>query len=382
MPQTIERPLFYEGQILGADDLAGLHEYARDQEARHARYAHTWGIAQGLELSTLAGNLEVAPGLAVDSSGAAIVMVEKLLVFGTELEQDISDPVNGTYPVFLVGRRKRIAGGGTVGRCGRHGQTREQEGGEVRFGREQDLAAWDKQAAPAIDRGPENGQQSSRLLLLGFVDWDKSTKKFANARPEYQPDNSSVAFRPRHMGVRADLVESLSGSIHLRTQPAGTRGAPLAILSQSGDEVFALGVDDSQGMLLRPALLVVKANGDVEIKGTVKSAPVSVGQMLLQSGTVTDGVRLPLPQGITDEDLTSNVAVHVMLNPRVDISPRPDNPAGWIGVMDRCRVDEERRVHCVVCWFKPGTGDKEFRPGVCDFLVVVTVPPAGGGGAA
>jgi hypothetical protein len=46
-----ERPRFYEGQYLGADDLAALVDYLRTSDARHALGGHTWGIALGLQMT-------------------------------------------------------------------------------------------------------------------------------------------------------------------------------------------------------------------------------------------------------------------------------------------------------------------------------------------
>ena len=49
---TPERPAFFEGQILAAADLTSAVDYGRAQVARHERYLHSWGIAEGLELTT------------------------------------------------------------------------------------------------------------------------------------------------------------------------------------------------------------------------------------------------------------------------------------------------------------------------------------------
>ena len=43
-----QRPEYYEGQYLGAEDLAAIVRFARTAEARHALGAHTWGIGIGL----------------------------------------------------------------------------------------------------------------------------------------------------------------------------------------------------------------------------------------------------------------------------------------------------------------------------------------------
>ena len=48
---TPERPAFFEGQILAAADLTSAVDYGRAEVARHERYLHDWGIAEGLELT-------------------------------------------------------------------------------------------------------------------------------------------------------------------------------------------------------------------------------------------------------------------------------------------------------------------------------------------
>src|SRR5438128_2456009 len=103
MPATIERPVFEEGQILGADDLRLMLDYGRDQQARHSRCAHLWGIAEGLEVKAVDGNLEVAPGLAIDSSGAAIVLTDKVIVTPAQFTGDLTQgEETGPYPLFLL----------------------------------------------------------------------------------------------------------------------------------------------------------------------------------------------------------------------------------------------------------------------------------------
>ncbi|HXJ09992.1 MAG TPA: hypothetical protein VNH12_10820, partial [Burkholderiales bacterium] len=76
-----QRPRFYEGQYLGAQDLSAIVDYLRAADARHALGAHTWGIAIGLYLLErpapgAADRREVilTPGVAWDGFGRAIVV--------------------------------------------------------------------------------------------------------------------------------------------------------------------------------------------------------------------------------------------------------------------------------------------------------------------
>ena len=85
MSSRIERPLFYENQILGAADLTATVEHSRSQQARHDRSLHLWGIASGLELTgndkqTAQGvayqEITLSPGIAIDGTGREIVVPE------------------------------------------------------------------------------------------------------------------------------------------------------------------------------------------------------------------------------------------------------------------------------------------------------------------
>jgi hypothetical protein len=75
-----ERPHFFEGQYLGADDLQTLLAYLREQAQRHRLAAHSWGIVTGVEVASHAaadGSLEIflTPGIAVDGYGRLIAVL-------------------------------------------------------------------------------------------------------------------------------------------------------------------------------------------------------------------------------------------------------------------------------------------------------------------
>lgn len=73
-----QRPHFYEGQYLGADDFNNLQDYLRDKQRRHLLGAHSWGIVAGLELvEQESGNdivVYLQPGHAVDGYGRSVTL--------------------------------------------------------------------------------------------------------------------------------------------------------------------------------------------------------------------------------------------------------------------------------------------------------------------
>jgi hypothetical protein len=78
-----ERPTFFEGQYLGAEDLTAAVDYGRAKLARHLLGGHTWGIAMGLELKSTPApggggvvDVSLLPGYAVDGYGRAVVVLE------------------------------------------------------------------------------------------------------------------------------------------------------------------------------------------------------------------------------------------------------------------------------------------------------------------
>jgi hypothetical protein len=75
-----ERPHFFEGQYLGADDLQTLLAYLREQARRYRLGAHTWGIVTGIEIASRSasdGSVELflTPGIAVDGYGRLMAVL-------------------------------------------------------------------------------------------------------------------------------------------------------------------------------------------------------------------------------------------------------------------------------------------------------------------
>jgi hypothetical protein len=94
-----ERPSFFEGQYLGADDLEAFLKYAREHDARHLLGAHTWGIVAGIELvagASPTGEVEyfLTPGVAVDGYGRLIVVVQPFKLTSDLFAQQASGTVN------------------------------------------------------------------------------------------------------------------------------------------------------------------------------------------------------------------------------------------------------------------------------------------------
>jgi hypothetical protein len=367
MADLVQRPTFFEGQILGAGDLTGSLEYARSQMARHQRTLHTWGIAFGLELTgepQVAENGEnvkavtLAPGMAVDISGRQIVVPEAVPLNDAAFELVNSGVTDDTewFPVLLSGLDETATAVTVFGDiCGPGAGARISEGFEVTFGHrgeEQDLA---DQPVPGIDAGPTGGpgEQSARVLL-GYVQWQPSAHRFKDVSPH----GGGVPLR--YAGVAADEVVARGGTLVLRSRATPESGTPTVVLDAEAQEL-RFGPQDSRGSVPDP-VFTVTADGDVKAKGTF--ADVRTAGVQVESGIATDGVLLPLPAGIAEDDVTSGrVVVHAHVTARLD-------GVGGVPNTVICRVDD-RRVHCRVA-VTGGT-----VPGRCDYTLLAVVPQGG-----
>ena len=60
---------------------------------------------------------------------------------------------------------------------------------------------------------------------------------------------------------------------------------------------------------------------------------------------------LPLPQGVTAQQVQDGDAtVHITVAPMVDPAYAPDPTQDYVALVQECRVDADRRVHCRIAW--------------------------------
>jgi hypothetical protein len=70
-----ERPRFFTGKLLTADDLQADQDYFRGKSRLHNRFLHGWGIVSGLDVTVDQGTtLVVSPGFALDCAGNELVL--------------------------------------------------------------------------------------------------------------------------------------------------------------------------------------------------------------------------------------------------------------------------------------------------------------------
>jgi hypothetical protein len=380
---AVQRPTFFEGQIIAAADLNATVESARVGLAQHERYLHLPGIAEGLKLAaterqTLSGDtyqdVTVTPGLAVDGNGRHLSLTE-----AERLSEDVFDQANvaisdpaARYPVFLIGRDDiPVTSGAPQLACYGNAPTRVIEIADIGFGRVDEAADPHNIATDDIAAGPD-AEGAPWRVLLGFVQWNAAIKRFASIAD--QSDGVGRAY----VGVRADEVVAKGGRLALRSAAKGENGKAVVEIDGSADGELRFGAQNSSGTVV--PVFTVNAKGDVFAAGKIAGAE---GGPQFQSGSAFDGTLLPLPPGVTaDQVAQGKVTVHAQVTLHLGASIFPPLPlapplgAGhrWLMSPIECRVDEDRRVHCRVVWTRTdAAAPPQIRLGVCDYTLTALV---------
>ncbi len=281
-----QRPRFFQGQYLGAEDLTAAVEYSHTQHARHLLGAHTWGIALGLQLkeSPLPGgraDVRILPGYAWDGFGRPIVVlapykIPEVLFSGITFQSGVDDTDEGKKG-RLISVWLRYNEDATQNalpgfmECGAGDQpSRVRESFLVEIGRkpnhtdrhdpvliagqsvdaEQALKRFDLQAPLLYDESvphqflPEQGARSRWMIPIGYVRWlpvQNQTGHFVPRNDSDRPPGSADTLKDsdkirairRYIGVVAEAIEAADGAIRLRDRakdPASSKfHAPLTV---------------------------------------------------------------------------------------------------------------------------------------------------------
>ena len=112
-----QRPRFYEGQYLAADDISGVLDHAMVQQARDRIGGHTWGIALGLNFKEAPSVSDptavdefLQPGYGWDGFGRPLVVLQPYKIPAERFLPYIYDPAkdepNGRLVEIYVGYRE------------------------------------------------------------------------------------------------------------------------------------------------------------------------------------------------------------------------------------------------------------------------------------
>lgn len=375
----VARPSFYEGQVLSAADLDLGQEYGRGALSRHERYLHTPGIATGLELtvddSTGTVQVQLSAGMAIDGTGRQIVVdreetlsPEILDSQGVLIPADTDPAVKQEdrpwHPVFLSARDESATPPSLARGCGSGAQpNRTNENYTISFGFPGDVAG-DGTVAEVSD-GPD--PSASARVLIGYVQWDGASN-FADAKalpPNYPPTP--------YAGVRADEVVARSGTLAIRADLGDTRAKqPALILDSDKGGEMRFGLQDDSGKIV--TVFSVDAAGNLFLSGAI-TGPIGKSTMWAESGTVTDGMLIPLPAGVPQDQVDAGkIVLHITVSPRqtADLRPPSTSAGTFIKEAFECRVDG-RRAYVRDRWFDvTALGTPKLLPSACDYVIVAS----------
>jgi hypothetical protein len=375
----IARPSFFEGQVLRAADLELGQQYARGTLARHERYLHTPGIATGLELSvdnsTGVVQVKLSAGMAIDFTGRQIVVDREETLAPEDLDSQgvliPSDTDPGVkqedrpwHPVFLNARDERTTPPALSRGCGSVSQpTRTNEAYTISYGFPGDDAG----VLPPVEvsDGPES--DSVVRVLIGYVQWD-GTSNFGDAKAMPKKGLSTP-----YAGARADEVVARSGALALRADLGAARDKrPALVLDGDDGGEMRFGLQDARGDIV--TVFKVNAAGDLTLSGVI-TGPFGKTNVWVDSGTISDGMTIPLPPGVTQDKVDAGqIVLHITVTPRRIAELRPPNQATGVYVKEpfECRVDG-RRVFVRERWFDTGAMTAPTTiPAACDYVIVAS----------
>jgi len=374
----VARPSFYEGQVLSAADLDLGQEYGRAALARHERYLHTPGIAAGLELtvddSTGVVQVKLSAGMAIDSTGRQIVVDREETLAPEDLDsQGVLIPADTDtavkqedrpwHPVFLNAHDESATPPSLARGCGSGAQPnrmKETYGFSYGFPGE---PAGDGTIADVSD-GPQ--PSATARVLIGYVQWD-GVDNFKDARAA-PPKNPPTPYA----GVRADEVVARGGTLALRADLGTHDRRPALILDGDKGGEMRFGLQNEAGEIV--TVFSVDSAGNLTLSGVIKG-PIGDKSVWAESGTVTDGMQIPLPVGVPQDKVDSGqIVLHITVSPRCTGESRP--PSGGAGTFIRepfeCRVDG-RRVYCRDRWFDVANlTSPTIHPASCDYVIVAS----------
>jgi hypothetical protein len=372
---NVVRPIFYEGQVLAASDLGDLVDYGRARDERHACFAHRPGILAGLslELEDAGGRKRafVKTGTAIDALGRELVLSERTELNADRFKQTIgasADP-ESWFPVFVRSRfSAQERNPAELAGCQASRGKRVEEKVDAFVGRAGDESTLDASAALLASK-PSAALGAGPPILVGFLRWS-STGYFSEVA------DSSNGVGRTYAGVNASTVASLGNRVLVQLGPTANAG-DIAFELDGVERALRFGPLQASGTI-GDALLSVDKEGNVTAKGTLKGR-AAAGTLHVRTGTASDGLILPLPPGVSEEQVTAgDVTVHVLVSPRIDpaLAPTNDPTKHWAAMVRECRVDAQRRLFCQVVWttlnFSLGAvGDELFSgPAAADFVVI------------
>lgn len=266
-----ERPSFFAGEYLDAEDLTAVVDYARTQQARFSLGAHTWGIATGLQLkeTALPGgavSMYVLPGYAFDGYGRPIVVLSPYQIHEERFAQ-ITD--EGLISIWLRYEEREAAySTSTSAYCDVYNRgTRIQETFAIEIGHKNEneltsgvnlagrvltnpqafLSEFDSASSLVYDASiphqnfAELPAKARWLIPIGFVRWQPVQNQLGHFAARSTADLEQTRRARRYIGVVAGDIVAADDSIRLRARSAfGPNTSKAAAQGQTENDLVSV----------------------------------------------------------------------------------------------------------------------------------------------
>ena len=292
MASTNQRPKFFQGQYLGADDLTDLSDYFYQRSSRHNLGLHSWGIATGLELveqDAIGGGIDVfvQPGYAIDGYGRPVVVTEPQKLSGDLLVQSDtglvpiwirysefeSDGVRTGFKVCECDEEFERINESFILEAGIRETIFQRQSGVILSGATvQDprevLRHYHADADLICDGSvpfqqlPESGEDVFWLIPLGYVNWQAGAPGSFVARSDEQ-QRMSRSLR-RQIGVITEDIHASNGVIRLKHRGSPTDGSLDNDVICQQHQIIEDDFDLTQGPLEFEDLVWVEGNLRIE----------------------------------------------------------------------------------------------------------------------
>ena len=243
----LERPSFFDGQRLTADDLDDVQTFLRELRWLHNRALHNWGIAFGYAVTGDRGGREVSlkPGYAIDCQGRDLILGDSMTlpipaVSGTSSGGPMTYYLTATYALDedLVPETRQ-------GSCNTSGAVRYPEIPLVRW-------------RDPNDRSPGSGFRHGFDIVLGAISVQNCTLAAdvsgAERRDALPPAQPYIASGNTEAGATTWRLwpndeQPVGVATTVVTAAAGFRNTPRYQAHVVGKRVYAMTADDGSGVV-------------------------------------------------------------------------------------------------------------------------------------
>ncbi len=274
----LERPSFFDGQRLTADDMDDTQTFLRELRWLHNRALHNWGIAFGYAVSGSQGErqVELQSGYAIDCKGRDLILGQSMTIPIPAVSGSSSGGPMTYYLTATYAQDSELVPEMRQGTCGTSGAVRYPETPLIRW-------------RDPNDRSSESGYRHGIDIVLGAIKVqncslaeDVSGAERRDALPAAQPyiASGNTVSGQTAWQLWPDDSNPVGLATTVVTTAAGFRNVPRYQAHVVGKRVLTLSGEERQTVVDGYAQVANSTAASFELR------------MILPAGIIGDGARL------------------------------------------------------------------------------------------